>query len=103
MYLCLLSLALIRVESNKPYFRIHKAMVNLFFQNALENGFIQVGAMKTTSIFFQKLISRDELGKFITDKPKVPHVGFDFFDSLTYGTDPKKVLDEHDYDHLDRC
>jgi len=74
-------------------------MTDRFFQNALEDGFKQVGASETADIVFPEGGEMGNgFGEVVTDKPTVSDIGFDFFDGLPHGTDAKEVLNEDNFD-----
>src|SRR5690606_16769960 len=70
-----------------------------FLQNALEDGFKQVGAPETADVVFPEGRKMGNgFSEVVPDKPTVGDIGFDFFDGLPYGTDAEKVLNEDDFD-----
>ena len=70
---------------DEPYIGVHKTMTNRFFQNALEDGFKQVGASETTDIVFPEGGEMGNgFGEVVADKPTVGDIGFDFFDVVCY-------------------
>jgi len=72
---------------DKPHIGGHKAMPNRFFQDALEDGFKQVGTPETADVVFPESGKvGNGLSEVVTDKPTVSNIGFDFFDSLPHGT-----------------